>query len=102
MEEHKDNPLERENWFYEQRTYPLKGIPAGARQKAFERLEEMRRAERQRAQSPGTEALISANLITWTPIGPQPGAFPRQSLFGHENPTNGRQCGRLLLGQYGK
>ncbi|MBI1749119.1 MAG: hypothetical protein HY234_02460 [Acidobacteria bacterium] len=72
-------PRERERWFYEQRAYPLKQIPAGIRQKAIERLEEMRRAERQRAQAPGIEALIQAGQSAWTPIGPQPG---NSSFFG--------------------
>jgi photosystem II stability/assembly factor-like uncharacterized protein len=71
-----DNPREREKWFYDQRAYPLKQIPAGIRQKAFERLEEMRRAERQRAKAPNIEALIQAGLLSWIPIGPQPGNSP--------------------------
>lgn len=77
--ERQDMPRERERWFYEQRAYPLKQIPAGIRQKAIERLEEMRRAERQRAQAPGIEALIQAGQSAWTPIGPQPG---NSSFFG--------------------
>jgi photosystem II stability/assembly factor-like uncharacterized protein len=69
---HKDKPQLREEWFYEQRAFPLKQIPPGAHVRAVQRLEEMRRAERERgAQFPRREA-ITASQTMWTSIGPQP------------------------------
>jgi photosystem II stability/assembly factor-like uncharacterized protein len=69
-----DKPHLREDWIYRQRTFPLKSIPFGIRQKAIRRMGEMRRAERERGfvQAPGAASAINANTMTWTPIGPQP------------------------------
>lgn len=87
-EAERDEVRERERWFYQQRAFPFKRIPPGARARALQRVVEMRRAERQRGfvQAPGTAEAISANTMTWTPIGPQPsnsGSIPGfGSIFG--------------------
>ncbi|NDQ58486.1 MAG: hypothetical protein GZ088_15580 [Acidipila sp.] len=80
----------RQEWFHRQRAYPLAHIPAGARQRALEDKETMRREQRQKASSAaasettaatGTTAaaavkgMTGANapsLTKWTPIGPMP------------------------------
>jgi hypothetical protein len=87
-----DSPLEREEWFYEQRRFPLKEIPAGAWLKAIQRLEEMRAAERAgRAPLPGV--MMRASETSWTPIGPQPtnttsGAWAGRTVGMAVDPTN--------------
>lgn len=60
-------------WFYRQRAYPREELPAGARGKALEQLEAMRRAARERRGLAAAEAeAIAASTTMWTPIGPQP------------------------------
>lgn len=67
-----DDPRRREQWFYEQRAYPNKFIPGGARLKAFEQTEAMERAARDRRTGMTSTEAITASTMTWTPIGPQP------------------------------
>ena len=76
----------REQWFFHQRAYPLAHIPAEARVKAIEHLEQMRASsgtfmEHFLAQTGHTNAAgtvnanpqqITINTTSWTPIGPQP------------------------------
>ncbi|MHB8755879.1 MAG: WD40/YVTN/BNR-like repeat-containing protein, partial [Candidatus Acidiferrales bacterium] len=77
----------RSEWFFHQRAFPLGHIPAGARMKAFQQVEQMRRtkgvfmnrfaaaaSERSIGQS------ITPNASTWTSIGPEPTA---SSFFGN-------------------
>ena len=77
----------RSEWFFHQRAFPLGHIPAGARMKAFQQMEQMRRtkgvfmnrfaaaaSERSIGQS------ITPNASTWTSIGPEPTA---SSFFGN-------------------
>jgi photosystem II stability/assembly factor-like uncharacterized protein len=75
---------QRQEWFYNQRAYPLGYIPAGARLKAFRELQRMIRAVKALRSSaavagPGsaTQPAGVANAIVlsqtaWTLIGPQP------------------------------
>lgn len=58
----------REQWFYSQRAYPHKQIPAGARLKALKQLDRML-AEDKALPSPGRLR------GTWTQIGPEPAEF---------------------------
>jgi photosystem II stability/assembly factor-like uncharacterized protein len=71
----------RQNWFYAQRSYPLGYIPRGARLRALQHLEEMRKretAENASLLGPGRpQALTGVNLSRWVPLGPQ----PTNSLF---------------------
>ncbi len=88
----------RQQWFYQQRAYPNKHIPPGARLKALQQLRKMEAAQRatsrqirqQSATSTGTStssatqpAAISST--SWTPVGPQPTTTP----FAY-NPVSGR------------
>jgi photosystem II stability/assembly factor-like uncharacterized protein len=83
-----DKPRLREQWFYEQRAFPRKQIPAGAHARAIARLEEMRRAERERRAQISAAQAIMASQTMWTNIGPQPSdSGPDQFEFGF---TSGR------------
>ncbi|HEV2222930.1 MAG TPA: hypothetical protein VGR84_08010 [Candidatus Acidoferrales bacterium] len=79
---------QRADWFFRQRAFPLGHIPADARMKAFQQVEQMRRtkgvfmnrfAAAARAKFPVTQT-IPINGSTWTSIGPQPTA---SSFFGN-------------------
>ncbi len=78
----------RADWFFRQRAFPLGRIPADARLKALQQVEQMRRtkgvfmsrfAAATRAKFPVTQT-IPINGSTWTSIGPQPTA---SSFFGN-------------------
>lgn len=76
----------REQWFFHQRAYPLKHIPADARVRAVEHLERMRanngtfmehflaqaRKGNSFDESSANPQQITINMSSWTPIGPQP------------------------------
>lgn len=76
----------RAQWFFHQRAYPLKHIPAGARVRAVQQLERMRTANGtfmqrvlQKSGMPNSSTVINAgarslaiNSSTWTAIGPAP------------------------------
>jgi hypothetical protein len=74
---------QRMEWFYKQRAFPLGGIPAGARMKAFEHMQRMMESEGKLVRNPnGTFAAAIANPLAigpaWSPSGPAPttgGAF---------------------------
>jgi uncharacterized protein (TIGR03437 family) len=74
-----DKQAAREEWFYNQRSYPSGRIPAGARLKAIAEIEQLDRAARALRQqsvtavNSGAAALDAAN---WTSIGPQPTEDP--------------------------
>src|SRR3989454_7000711 len=75
--EDSDVILRRQEWFYRQRTYPLGFIPAGARLRALQHLEEMQRREAApstRGGSPHRPAAVTNALL---PLG----ARPTNSLF---------------------
>jgi len=78
--EHKDEPLRREQWFYEQRMLPDGRVPANLRLDALRRMQDMMEAEgkllrRRDAQGNviSEEFLITPVTTNWTPIGPRPG-----------------------------
>jgi len=96
----------RQEWFYQQRAYPQKHIPPGARIKALKRLRQMESAQRSRqikeqaaattstATSSATQA-ATLSSTSWTLIGPQPTSTnsPLSSVSGHVSalaldPTN--------------
>jgi hypothetical protein len=72
----------RQEWFYNQRAYPLKRIPPGARIRALRQLRQMRPLRRRlkernawtssRATSASSGAGAMLSSTQWTPIGPQP------------------------------
>lgn len=88
----------REQWFFHQRAYPLKHIPADARVRAVEHLERMRansgtfmehflaqgRQGSSLGESNASPQQITINMSSWTPIGPQPTS---SAIFGE---TSGR------------
>jgi uncharacterized repeat protein (TIGR01451 family) len=75
---------QRMEWFYNQRAYPLKHIPAGARLQALKQLDQMLADEAQSALSNrdlspenALDVPYAANSSTqWTLIGPQPTNTP--------------------------
>jgi photosystem II stability/assembly factor-like uncharacterized protein len=86
----------REQWFYQQRAYPNKNIPAGARLKAYQQLLKMQADQRSRqlkqqsttstAPASGSTTFATALSTTqWTLIGPQPTSTPFEF-----NPVSGR------------
>ena len=86
----------RQEWFYQQRAYPNKNIPPGARLKAYQQLLEMQAAQRSRQlkeqsttstspSSPSTTFATALSTTTWTLIGPQPTSTPFEF-----NPVSGR------------
>jgi len=81
----------RADWFFHQRAFPLGHIPAGARMKAFQQVEQMRRTNgvfmnrlAATASERSIRQSITLNSSTWTSIGPQPTA---SGFFG---PVSGR------------
>jgi hypothetical protein len=77
-EEDADLVHKRGSWFFDQRAYPNKHIPAGALQKAIEQRDAMR-AQQRAAFKPGTgaNAIISfPGDALWHLMGPQPVSAP--------------------------
>lgn len=79
----------RADWFFHQRAFPLGHIPADARLKAFQQVEQMRRtkgvfmnrfAAATVARIPGFQNVPVLSQSQWTSIGPQPTA---SSFFGN-------------------
>ncbi|HMZ23026.1 MAG TPA: hypothetical protein PLD20_34195, partial [Blastocatellia bacterium] len=76
----------RESWFYEQRAYPLKHIPAGARLKALQAADDLEERHRQKlsfssAFSPAEQLANEQAQLAWQALGPLPigqqiGRFP--------------------------
>src|SRR5712672_2066695 len=74
-----DQQAAREEWFYSQREYPLRQIPAGARLKAIADIKAIERTIRARRQTAsaagnalGASIATSPDAATWTSIGPRP------------------------------
>lgn len=66
-----DHQLERQQWFYNQREFPLGHIPTGARINAIEAVKAIERAARQgRPLAGGSSRAVDAS--TWNLIGPRP------------------------------
>ncbi len=79
----------RADWFFRQRAFPLGHIPADARLKALQQVEQMRRtkgvfmdrfAAAASARLPGFQNVPALSQTQWTSIGPQPTA---SSFFGN-------------------
>src|SRR6266850_2470428 len=67
--EDRDAQLQRQEWFYRQRAFPLEYVPAGAHQGALKQLEQKLAAEET------TRALFTPSApsnSSWTFIGPLP------------------------------
>src|SRR3989454_10894697 len=79
--EDSDVILRRQEWFYRQRTYPLGFIPAGARLRALQHLEEMQRREAAQSTRGGRPnrpaAVTNASPPAGFPLAPR----PTNSLF---------------------
>ena len=66
-----DHQAERQEWFYQQRAYPLGRIPEGARLKAIERLRQIDRAARARRTgllAAPAQARLTSDPANWSPI----------------------------------
>lgn len=79
----------RADWFFRQRAFPLGHIPADARLKALQQVEQMRRtkgvfmdrfAAAASARVPGFQNVPALSQTQWTAIGPEPTA---SSFFGN-------------------
>jgi uncharacterized protein (TIGR03437 family) len=73
-EEHEAKPGADE-WFYEQRAYPLNEIPLGARANALEQLEvleERQQARRQQLYGRQAADIIADSQPKWEAVGPRP------------------------------
>ena len=78
----------RQEWFYQQRAYPHKHIPPGARIKALEQMRQMQLQQRRQLKeqaggaattAPATSSTTLATALAstpWTLIGPQPTTMP--------------------------
>jgi uncharacterized protein (TIGR03437 family) len=79
-----------DEWFYEQRAYPLKQIPAGARMRAFDQLEREEQRLRQRTGAQLDRATASEMMQepAWRPLGPQPIANGNTGAV--QRPVSGR------------
>ena len=75
-EKEADNPEGRDSWFMEQRVYPFKEVPKGARRRAWQEVLD-------RGAGLGPEGAAT----TWMPIGPAPtaGAGPGGAVSGRIN-----------------
>ena len=86
-----EKPLADE-WFYEQRAYPLTEIPPGARARAVEQLEreEQRRRRLRLASGESAESIesIAADALVWQALGPQP--ITNGNTSGVQKPVSGR------------
>lgn len=78
----------RQQWFYEQRAFPLGFIPGGSRQSALQKLDIMVAEQRGPALSRVRPmvAASSSSASSWTLIGPQ----PTNNLVARSTPTAGR------------
>jgi uncharacterized repeat protein (TIGR01451 family) len=81
--EDSDTIRQRMEWFYNQRAYPLKHIPAGARLRALKQMDQMLAEEAQSATldtdlSPESDFNVSGAISStrWTLIGPEPTSNP--------------------------
>jgi uncharacterized protein (TIGR03437 family) len=64
-----------DEWFYEQRAYPLRTIPAGARMRAIDQMERAEERRRARAFHKGygiAADAIAPNQPKWEALGPRP------------------------------
>src|ERR1700736_76690 len=68
--EGRDVQRQREEWFYRQRAFPHKFVPAGAHQRALKQLEQKLTAEK--ASRAMSKPSGQTSDPSWTFIGPQP------------------------------
>lgn len=82
----------RWEWFYQQRAYPLKRIPPGARLKALHELDALMALEGARSRQLAANQSLPAveSSTTWTPIGPQPTTTDANLLGGGSPIASGR------------
>jgi hypothetical protein len=75
----------RADWFFKQRAYPLGFIPAGARMKAIQQMEQMQRTQgtlmdrfttQERTTAPSFGTIPPLSTTNWTSLGPQPTTEP--------------------------
>ena len=78
----------RQQWFYEQRAFPLGFIPGGARQSGLRQLDRMIAQQRALVLSRPRPmvAASSSSATSWSLIGPQ----PTNNLVARSTPTAGR------------
>lgn len=92
-----DEKARADEWFTEQRAYPLKEIPVGARAEAIEQLEQIEalRAERLRSLY-GEEAaeVMEQSQPKWQPLGPQPISNGNTGTI--QRPVSGRATAVVL------
>ena len=81
---HFDIVRKRMDWFYRQRTFPLKHIPPGARLNALQQMKRMSASAQQALLSPGSSS------SSWTLIGPQPTTPNLNSSFDGAPTVSGR------------
>lgn len=90
-----------DEWFLEQRAYPLKEIPFGARAEAVEQLEQTEAARaaslRQRYGAEMAEA-IEMSQPKWQPLGPQP--ITNGNTGSVQRPVSGRATAIALHPNY--
>ncbi len=81
----------RDNWFYEQRAYPKKTIPWGARHLAVEQMDR----ELARLRTEGPDSINYNSNLPWTSLGPNPiGTFIGVHGLTYGSP-NGAASGRV-------
>src|SRR5690242_20732548 len=70
--------LDRQEWFYSQRTWPNSSIPPGARYKAFLKMQQndaAARTQRVAARRPASASqafAVTTDSANWTSVGPRP------------------------------
>jgi hypothetical protein len=91
-EENSDMARLRGSWFFDQRAYPNKHIPAGALQKAIEQRDRMRQDQRAAFRpGPSANAVVSfPGDALWHSMGPQPVNIPFTGLNAGFPTASGR------------
>lgn len=77
----------REEWFYQQRAYPLETIPVGAREEALGEWE-VQEQEMAALQRSGKMLRATQQVLSWQPLGPRP--IANGQTFGSRNSVSGR------------
>jgi len=86
-----DFTRKRWEWFYQQRAYPRKRIPTGARLKALRALDTMIQAERaEQVRASKVYPAAAQPLLNWVPIGPQPTSTDPNLIGGGTPIASGR------------
>ncbi|HMX29951.1 MAG TPA: hypothetical protein PKC13_30475, partial [Blastocatellia bacterium] len=96
-----DEKAKADEWFVEQRAYPLKDIPLGARAEAVEQLERteaLRAAELRRLYGAEAAEIIEQSQPKWQPLGPQP--ISNGNTGTPQRPVSGRATAIALHPNY--